>query len=192
TFGRSTTTWKDATPLRPSRCTTCWLVRTHEVLPSTATTTPEAARSTCPWTSTSTRTLSRRAFWTVLLLSLFAKAGTETATSAATSRLSLFKSVSSVGAFPSTLQAGLSIPKVGNQFFPVLLLLERVQAGQIGGRHRRRLLRRPAARQPRPHPAPDDSGHRAYDVGGRVRRLGRSSARRSAVRRRPGLRPAGA
>src|SRR4051812_14357253 len=74
-LGRSTTTWNEAPPERPSRCTTCWLVRTYYVSPSTATTTPLAARSSFPRTSTSTRTLSRSAFCTTLLLSLLARAG---------------------------------------------------------------------------------------------------------------------
>src|SRR4051812_22693242 len=75
TRGRSTTIWKEAGPFMPSRWTTCWLVSTYEVSPSTATTTPLAERSTLPRETTSTRTLWRRAFCTTLPLSLLASAG---------------------------------------------------------------------------------------------------------------------
>src|SRR5207248_4976920 len=82
-FGRSTTTWKEAVSERPSRWPTCSFVSTNEVSPSVATTTPLAVRSTFPRTRTSTRTLWRSAFCTTLLFSLLAKAGSARSASTA-------------------------------------------------------------------------------------------------------------
>src|SRR3954471_6529222 len=194
-LGRSTTTWNEALAERPSPCPPCWLVSSEEVSPSTATTTPLAARSTLPRAITSTRTLWRRAFWTTLPLSLLATAGSARRASAAATVRKINVPPLEVP-WDQQYRHRCGFPKPGGRQrqecggrFP-LLGFPRVPQGQLDAHHRARFLRGTPPGEPRSHPAaPSHRGGPRPLVGG-VRGLGGAAPGRRAGRGPPPLRAA--